>query len=129
MQGQANINNQTTQDIKEIKSSLSALTASLRTQEKGKFPAQPQPNPATQCHVSSSSKTQVENANSITTLRSGKVIDKTIPPKDQKPDSLPTLEGNNDGKDKCEFVNNEHLEKENLVFLLFFLKDFNQLKI
>ena len=31
MQGQENINNQTTQDIKEIKSSLSALTASLHT--------------------------------------------------------------------------------------------------
>ena len=84
----------------------------MRTPEKGKFPTQPQPNPTSQCHVSSSSKNQVEDVNSITTLWSGKIIDKIIPPKDQKPDSLPTLEGNNDGKDKGEFVNNEHLEKE-----------------
>jgi hypothetical protein len=59
----------------------------LSTQEKGKFLAQPQPNPQGQFGVngSSSSGTQHEHVKSITTLRSGKVIDKTIPTKAQKP--------------------------------------------
>jgi hypothetical protein len=58
----------------------------LSTQEKGKFPAQPQPNPQGQFGVSGSSAsgTQHEHVKSITTLRSGKVIDKTIPTKAQK---------------------------------------------
>ncbi|XP_022862089.1 uncharacterized protein LOC111382375 [Olea europaea var. sylvestris] len=86
MEGQANINNQTSQAINEIKNTLSSLTSSLRSQEKGKFPAQPQPNPSGQFNVnaSSSSESQQENANSITTLRSGKIIDKTIPSKELK---------------------------------------------
>jgi hypothetical protein len=45
MQGQSTINNQTTQDINGIRSTLTKLTTSLSTQDKGKFPAQPQPNP------------------------------------------------------------------------------------
>ncbi|XP_022866699.1 uncharacterized protein LOC111386463, partial [Olea europaea var. sylvestris] len=86
MQGQANINNQTLQAINEIKNTLSSLTSSLHFQEKGKFPAQPQPNPSQQYNVnaSSSSESQQQNANSITTLRSGKIIDKTIPSKELK---------------------------------------------
>ncbi|XP_022855692.1 uncharacterized protein LOC111376912 [Olea europaea var. sylvestris] len=86
MQGQANINNQTSQAINEIKNTLSSLTSSLHSQEKGKFPAQPQPNPSQQFNVnaSSSSESQQQNPNSITTLRSGKIIDKTIPSKELK---------------------------------------------
>ncbi|XP_022856960.1 uncharacterized protein LOC111378028 [Olea europaea var. sylvestris] len=86
MQGQANINNQTSQAINEIKNTLSSLTSSLCSQEKGKFSAQPQPNPSGQFKVnaSSSSESQQGNANSITTLSSGKIIDKTIPSKELK---------------------------------------------
>ncbi|XP_022852000.1 uncharacterized protein LOC111373667 [Olea europaea var. sylvestris] len=86
MQGQVNISNQTSQAINENKNTLSSLTSSLHSQEKGKFPAQPQPNPFGQFNVnaSSSSESQQENANSITTLRSGKIIDKTIPSKELK---------------------------------------------
>ncbi|XP_022859157.1 uncharacterized protein LOC111379951, partial [Olea europaea var. sylvestris] len=86
MQGQANINNQTSQAINEIKNTLSSLTSSLHSQEKGKFPAQPQPNPSQEYKVnaSSSSESQQQNANSITTLRSGKIIDKTIHSKELK---------------------------------------------
>ncbi|KAI3469027.1 hypothetical protein Pfo_025690 [Paulownia fortunei] len=51
MHEQTNINNQTSQAINEIKSTLSTLTASLQTHEKDKFLAQSQPNPSTQCHV------------------------------------------------------------------------------
>ncbi|KAJ4723144.1 Integrase [Melia azedarach] len=83
MQGQTSINNQTSQAINDIKNTLSKLTSSLSVQEKGKFPAQPQPNPVSQFNVnnSDSSDTHPEDANSITTLRSGKIIDKTIPSK------------------------------------------------
>uniref|UniRef100_A0A2N9HUD7 Retrovirus-related Pol polyprotein from transposon TNT 1-94-like beta-barrel domain-containing protein n=1 Tax=Fagus sylvatica TaxID=28930 RepID=A0A2N9HUD7_FAGSY len=58
--------------------------------EKGKFPAQPQPNPQGQFGVSGSSAsgTQHEHVKFITTLRSGKVIDKTIPTKAQKPEEF-----------------------------------------
>ena len=51
MQGQSTINNQTTQDINGIKCTLTKLTTSLSTQDKGKFPAQPQPNPQGQFGV------------------------------------------------------------------------------
>ena len=37
IQGQTNINNQTSQAINEIKNTLSALATSLHAQEKGKF--------------------------------------------------------------------------------------------
>ena len=97
MQGQTTINNQTSQAINEIKNTLSALTASLRTQEKGKFPAQPQPNPSSQCNITSSD-TQSENANSITTLRSGKTVDKTISPKEPESNSQPQGDGKDNGK-------------------------------
>ncbi|KAJ4717067.1 Retrovirus-related Pol polyprotein [Melia azedarach] len=76
MQGQTSINNQTSQAINDIKNTLSKLTSSLSVQEKGKFPAQPQPNPVSQFNVnnSDSSGTHPEDANSITTLRSGWTI-------------------------------------------------------
>ena len=104
MQAQTNINNQTPQAINEIKKTLSTLTASLHTPEKGKFPAQPKPNPSTQCNVSCSSDTQSENANSITTLQSGKIIDKTIPSKELK--SNPPSEGNGKDNGKPEKIEN-----------------------
>ena len=88
IQDQTNINNQTSQAINEIKNTLSALATSLHAQEKGKFPAQPQPNSASQCHVSTSSESQPENVNFIITLQSGKIIDKTIPSKDHEKSAL-----------------------------------------
>ena len=112
IQGQTSINNQTSQAINEIKNTLSALTASLQTQEKGKFPAQPQPNPASQCHVSTSSENQPETVNSITTLRSGKVIDKTIHSKEQERSTFsePENNGKDDGKhDEPEPIMNDKL--------------------
>ena len=117
IQGQTNINNQTSQAINEIKNTLSALATSLHAQEKGKFPAQPQPNPASQCHVSTSSESQPKNVNSITTLRSGKVIDKTIPSKGQEKNALskPKSNGKHDEP--------EPVLKENAYFLHLFLKD------
>ncbi|XP_042991370.1 uncharacterized protein LOC122318232, partial [Carya illinoinensis] len=80
MQGQANINTQTMQAITEMRSSISDLTSALHAQEKGKFPAQPQPNPKGKFEVRNPnpSDSKFEHAKSITTLRSGKIIDKSI---------------------------------------------------
>ncbi|XP_042953573.1 uncharacterized protein LOC122290102 [Carya illinoinensis] len=50
MQGQTTMNNQTSQAINEIRGSLTRLTTTLQTQEKGKFPTQPQPNLQGQIH-------------------------------------------------------------------------------
>jgi len=49
----------------------------MTQQTQGRFPAQPQPNPKPANVVD----TTHEQANAITTLRSGKQIDKTITPK------------------------------------------------
>ncbi|MGV7959438.1 hypothetical protein PJP14_29490, partial [Mycobacterium kansasii] len=53
---------------------------------KGMLPAQPLPNLKLQYEISDpSSLDQMEQAKSITTLRSGKTIDKTIPVRVEKP--------------------------------------------
>ncbi|XP_038981148.1 uncharacterized protein LOC120110398 [Phoenix dactylifera] len=80
LQGQANINAQNTQNFEDIRNQLSMLTTVLSTQEKGKLPAQPQPNP--QVHGSKNtapSSSHTEHAKSIMTLRNGKVINQTVP--------------------------------------------------
>uniref|UniRef100_A0A2N9GNA7 RNA-directed DNA polymerase n=1 Tax=Fagus sylvatica TaxID=28930 RepID=A0A2N9GNA7_FAGSY len=126
MQGQSTINSQTSQAINDIRSTLTKLTTSLSTQEKGKFPAQPQPNPQGQFGVSGSSAsgTQHEHVKSITTLRSGKVIDKTIPTKAQKPEEF-SKPKSDDKLDKSESSEG----CENVPFLLHSPKDCNHLKI
>ena len=74
------------QAITDMKNSINKLTSSLSIQEKGKFPAQPQPNPKGQFEVSNSSNPQGEHIKSITTLRSGKIINKDTPKKVNKPE-------------------------------------------
>ena len=53
----------------------------MSTIENGKFPSQPQPNPQGQFCVNdcSSFENKVSQAKSVTTLRSGKIIEKDIP--------------------------------------------------
>ncbi len=66
---------------------MDRIEAHLSVREKGTFPSQPQPNPKTQCEVQDSnpSKSVLGQAKSITTLQSGKIIDKEIPMKADKP--------------------------------------------
>jgi len=56
------------------------LTSALSFQEKGKFPSQPQQNPKGQYNVnaSSSGSQHIDQAKSVITLRSDKVIEKPI---------------------------------------------------
>ena len=81
MQTQSTINNQNSQAINDIRSTLTKLTTSMSTIENGKFPSQPQPNPQGQFCVDdcSSSKNKVSQVKSVTTLCSGKSIGKYIP--------------------------------------------------
>ncbi|XP_042980275.1 uncharacterized protein LOC122310471 [Carya illinoinensis] len=80
MQNQATVNNQNAQAINDIKGTLTRVTTTQSNQEKGKFPAQTQPNPQVQ---SQSSQNNGEGANvksvkAITTLRNGKVVDISV---------------------------------------------------
>ncbi|XP_042947437.1 uncharacterized protein LOC122280526 [Carya illinoinensis] len=60
----------------DIRGSLTRLTKSLSTQEKGKFPAQPQPNPQGQVRqVSEAVETSnIKLVKVVTTLRSGRIL-------------------------------------------------------
>lgn len=75
----------------EIKNQLLKLTFSVGVlqQEKGKFPSQPQANSLGQHFVASSSVPNPEQAKSITMLRSGNEVDKTIPTKPINPPATP----------------------------------------
>ena len=81
MQTQSTINNQNSQVINDIRSTLTKFTTFMSTIEKGKFPSQPQPNPQGQFCVDdcSSFENKVSQVKSITTLHSGKIIEKDIP--------------------------------------------------
>jgi hypothetical protein len=61
----------------DFKDTLAKLTSALNFQEKGKFPSQPQQNPKGQysANASSSGSQHMDQAKSVNTLRSGKVIE------------------------------------------------------
>uniref|UniRef100_A0A2N9HXP6 Retrotransposon gag domain-containing protein n=1 Tax=Fagus sylvatica TaxID=28930 RepID=A0A2N9HXP6_FAGSY len=81
IQGQTQINQAVMQDIQELKNSVGRIDSKLNVREKGTFPAQPQPNPKTQFVVNEVQNPHIEHVKAITTLRSGKVIEKDIPKK------------------------------------------------
>ncbi|XP_058202848.1 uncharacterized protein LOC131317306 [Rhododendron vialii] len=88
MQSQISFTEQTKQAIGDIRTQLTQLTAVVGQvqQEKRRFPSQPQVNAANTHFVGDSSgpsnlNPRLEEANAIITLRSGKVIDKDLPPK------------------------------------------------
>jgi hypothetical protein len=64
----------------DFKDTLAKLTSAPSFQKKGKFPSQPQQNPKGQynTNVSSSGSQHMDQAKSVITLRSGKVIEKPI---------------------------------------------------
>jgi hypothetical protein len=64
----------------DFKDTFAKLTSALSFQEKGKFPSQPQQNPKGQynANASSSEIQHMDQVKLVTTLRSGKVIEKTI---------------------------------------------------
>ena len=68
---QYTINNQNVQNFSNLKDILTKIAYALTIQEKGKFPAQPQPNLKIQ-------NAPMDHVKSVITLRSGKVIDRPI---------------------------------------------------
>ena len=64
----------------DLKDALAKFTYALSFQEKGTFPSQPQQNPKGQynTNASSSGSQHMDQVKSVTTLRSGKVIEKPI---------------------------------------------------
>jgi len=77
---QETINTQLAQSMTDFKDTLAKLTSALSFQEKGKFPSQPQQNSKGQynANASSSRSQHIDQAKSVITLRSGKVIEKPI---------------------------------------------------
>ncbi|XP_035540283.1 uncharacterized protein LOC118344246 [Juglans regia] len=78
MQIQATTNNQNTQAINDLRGTINKINTTLSTQEKGKFLAQPQPNPQVyrqqQQQVHNVSGEIFETAKAVLTLRSGKEV-------------------------------------------------------
>ncbi|XP_041027011.1 uncharacterized protein LOC121267227 [Juglans microcarpa x Juglans regia] len=74
MQGQTTINSQNSQAINDIQSTLTKMTMAWSSQEKGKFPAQPQPNPQSQPPQGAVESSNVRQVKAVTTLRNGRVV-------------------------------------------------------
>ncbi|XP_040987733.1 uncharacterized protein LOC121235452 [Juglans microcarpa x Juglans regia] len=74
MQGQATINNQNSQAINDIRSTLTKMTTAWCSQEKGKLPAQPQHNPQSQPPQGAVESSNVRQVKAVTTLRNGRVV-------------------------------------------------------
>lgn len=75
---QATTNNQNTQAINDLWGTINKMSTTLSTLERGKFPAQPQPNPQVYRQqpqqVHNVSREVIETAKAVLTLRSGKEV-------------------------------------------------------
>jgi hypothetical protein len=102
---QETINTQNAQTMADLKDTLAKFIFALSFQEKGKFPSQPQQNPKGQynANASSSGSQHIDQVKSVTTLRSGKVIEKPTLEPCEKDDELIS-----EGK---EGVESEHCKK------------------
>jgi hypothetical protein len=104
---QETINTQLPQSMTDFKDTLAKFTYALSFQKKGKFPSQLQQNPKGQynANTSSSESQHMDQAKSVITLRSGKVIEKPILEPCEKDDELIS-----EGK---EGVESEHCKEKN----------------
>jgi len=103
---QETINTQNAQTMADLKDTLAKFTSTLSFQEKGKFPSQPQQNLRGQynANASSSGSQHMYQVKSVTTLRSGKVIEKpTLEPFEKDDESI------SEGK---EGVKSEHCKEK-----------------
>jgi len=103
---QETTNTQNAQTKADLKDTLGKFTSALSFQEKGKFPSQPQQNPRGQynANASSSGSQHMNQVKLVTTLRSGKVIEKpTLEPCEKDDESI------SEGK---EGVESEHCKEK-----------------
>jgi hypothetical protein len=103
---QETINTQNAQTIADLKDTLAKFTSAPSFQEKGKFSSQPQQNPKGQYNSSASNfrSQHMDQVKSVTTLRSGKVIEKPTLKPCEKDDELIS-----EGKEGVEF---EHCKEK-----------------
>ena len=91
VQTQQSTNTEFRTALNDVRSQITKLTSSMGNfqQEKGKLPSQPIQNPQGQnsVGVSGPSEGTFEHCKVVTTLRSGKVVDKTIPTKEPSQES------------------------------------------
>ena len=91
VQTQQSTNTEFRTALNDVRSQITKLTSSMGNfqQEKGKLPSQTIQNPQGQnsVGVSGQSEGTFKHCKAVTTLRSGKVIDKTIQPKEQVQES------------------------------------------
>ena len=91
VQTQQSTNTELRTALNDVRSQITKLTSSIGKlqQEKGKLPSQPIQNPQGQNSVGSlgSSEGTFEHCKAVTTLRSGKVVEKTIPTKEPSQES------------------------------------------
>ena len=92
-----------------MRSQITKLTSSIGNlqQEKGKLPSQPIQNPQGQnsVGVSGPSEGTFEHCKAVTTLRSGKVVDKTIQTKEPTQESQSELVREDEVSDKPHIAN------------------------
>ena len=95
VQTQQSTNTEFQTSLNDVRSQITKLTSSIGNlqQEKGKLPSQPIQNPQGQNSVGMSGPSEgtFEHCKAVTTLRSGKVVDKTIQTKEPTQDSQSEL--------------------------------------
>ena len=116
MQTQQSINTELRTALNDVRSQITKLTSSIGNlqQEKGKLPSQPIQNPQGQNSVGivGSSEGTFEHCKAVTTLRSGKVVDKTIPTKEPSQESQSELVREDEISDKFHVPNTNDFDGE-----------------
>ena len=116
VQTQQSTNTELRTALNDVRSQITKLTSSIGNlqQEKGKLPSQPIKNPQGQNSVGSlgSSEGTFEHCKAVTTLRSGKVVDKTIPTKGPSQESQSELVKEDEISDKPHVTNTNDIDGE-----------------
>ena len=114
VQTQQSTNTEFRTALNDVRSQITKLTSSIGNlqQEKGKLPSQSIQNPQGQNSVGSSgpSKGTFEHCKAVTTLRSGKVVDKTIQTKEPTQDSQSELVKEDEVSDQPHVPNTNEID-------------------
>ena len=116
IQTQQSTNTEFRTALNDVRSQITKLTSSIGNlqQEKGKLPSQPIQNPQGQnsVGVSGPSEGTFEHCKAVTTLRSGKVVDKTIQTKEPTQESQSELVREDEVSDKPHVSNTNDINGE-----------------
>ena len=116
VQTQQSMNTEFRTALNDVRSQITKLTSSIGNlqQEKGKLPSEPFQNPQGQNSVGSSGSSEgtFEHCKAVITLRSGKVVDKTIPTKEPLQESQSELVREDEVSDKPHVPNTNDIDGE-----------------